>query len=188
MTMNTLHPSRWLCLLIALTGLATAPLRAQTSGTDPSTPGTAATAEPEPMLSRIEAPRPKSAGGGTTVEFDVQFEVDKQKISPLELEKLNALLDKFRNAGTVESIVVTGYVNEPGTTEYRIAVAAKRADRIATYIVMRGYPHERLRVIGSPEQTWQMPQECKGKKGAALKAAPCANPGSPVTVTIVVRR
>jgi peptidoglycan-associated lipoprotein len=169
-----------LCAAAFLLAAAATPAGAQQPSTSTVEAGTA-TLAPPPLVSRIEAPRPtpiEPQREHATV-FELDFAPGKNRLEPTEQARLDAFWEKLRNLPTPLTIVIEGHADEPGSPEYRMALAARRAESLKMFLVMRGVAPQSITTLGSIARTWQAPAECKGlKPAAARKIAACLNPGS----------
>ena len=175
-----------ICAAAIFTASFAAPAGAQQAATPAGDAGPALLAPP-PLVSRIEAPRP------TPVEpqrehatvFELDFAPGKNQPEPAEQARLDGFWEKLRNFGAPLTIVIEGHANESGSSEYRMALAARRAESLKRYLVMRGVAPQSITTLGSIKRTWQVPGECKGLKPAAARKHPaCQNPGSTTTLSV----
>jgi peptidoglycan-associated lipoprotein len=93
----------------------------------------------------------------------VFFEVDSVRLDARSRETLDrqaAWLKRYTNY----AITVEGHADERGTREYNLALGARRAQMIASYLAAQGVPPARLKitsygkerpeVVGSDEGAW----------------------------------
>ena len=94
-----------------------------------------------------------SALDPTSVEYfnqeigdTVLFEVDQSTLTSAAVQILNAQANWLLN-NPGKSIVVQGHADEQGTREYNLALGARRAAAVQTYLVSRGLTDDRLSTI-----------------------------------------
>ena len=81
-----------------------------------------------------------------TIGDTVLFDVDQSTLNSAAIALLDAqaewLINNPRN-----SVIVEGHADEQGTREYNLALGARRAAAVQTYLVSRGLTDGRLRTI-----------------------------------------
>jgi peptidoglycan-associated lipoprotein len=109
------------------------------------------------------------AAPGSVAEFQqvvgdrVFFDLDSSQLRPDGRETLNkqaAWLKQYSNY----AVTVEGHADERGTREYNLALGARRAQTVASYLASQGlsagrtktisYGKERPEVVGSDEGAW----------------------------------
>ena len=81
-----------------------------------------------------------------TVGDRVLFEVDQSTLTPEGMATLDGQADwLLRN--TAYSALIEGHADEQGTREYNIALGARRAEAVQTYLISRGVSPARLNTI-----------------------------------------
>ena len=81
-----------------------------------------------------------------TVGDRVLFEVDQSNITPVGRATLDGQAG-WLLTNTDYQAVIEGHADEQGTREYNLALGARRANAAREYLIARGVPAERLRVI-----------------------------------------
>src|SRR6056297_1606668 len=81
-----------------------------------------------------------------TIGDRVLFQVDQSTLTP----QAQATLDgqaQWLLTNTDYNAVIEGHADEQGTREYNLALGARRANSVHEYLVSRGVPASRLRVV-----------------------------------------
>jgi peptidoglycan-associated lipoprotein len=81
-----------------------------------------------------------------TVGDRVLFAVDQSTLSPQAQSTLEGQAG-WLLANTEYSALIEGHADEQGTREYNIALGARRAEAVQTYLISRGVAPNRLRTI-----------------------------------------
>ena len=76
----------------------------------------------------------------------VLFAVDQSVLTPEAQATLDGQAD-WLLTNTAYSALVEGHADEQGTREYNIALGARRAEAVQTYLISRGVAPNRLRTI-----------------------------------------
>ena len=76
----------------------------------------------------------------------VLFAVDQSVLTPEAQATLDGQAD-WLLTNTAYSALVEGHADEQGTREYNIALGARRAEAVQTYLISRGIAPNRLRTI-----------------------------------------
>jgi peptidoglycan-associated lipoprotein len=122
-----------------------------------------------PATSSLEALREgRSAAGGPLKEVYFDFDRYDLRSDARDTLKANAVWLKSNPSARVE---IEGHADERGTSEYNMALGAKRAQAVREYLVTLGVPADRLTTIsygeeipGCKEQTeqcWQMNRKAR---------------------------
>ena len=95
----------------------------------------------------------------------VHFEYDKADLTPAAIATLQKQAEWLARFPTVV-LVIEGHSDERGTREYNLALAARRATAVRTYLITQGisaarvetisYGKERPACIASDEACWQL--------------------------------
>ncbi len=130
----------------------------------------------------------RQAGAGQNYKYDtpafftasigdmVNFAVDQSTLSPEAMSILDAqakwLIDNPRYTAVIE-----GHADERGTREYNLALGARRASAVKTYLVSKGVDARRLRTVSygkerplelcSAESCW-----AKNRRAVTVVSAP----------------
>ncbi len=161
--------STWMKL--ALVGVAAASMAACT----PRRPVETATPEGPSGPSYPTSPTGPVSGGPTApvpgseqdfvvnVGDRVYFDLDSYRIQPSAFARLDAQAQWLQRYPNV-TVRIEGDADERGTREYNLALGARRAEAVRTYLVERGVPASRIDTIsfgkerpiaaGSNEQAW----------------------------------
>ena len=93
----------------------------------------------------------------------VYFDLDSYRIQPSAFARLDAQAAWLSRYPQV-TIRIEGNADERGTREYNLALGARRAEAVRTYLIQRGVPAGRIDTIsfgkerpiaeGSSEQSW----------------------------------
>jgi len=144
-------------------------------------PPSSSLSNPSAQASSLEAHQQGTLGKGenTGPLQDVYFEFDSYDLSPesRELLKGHATWLKANPQATVE---VEGHCDDRGTSEYNLALGAKRADTVTRYLTDLGIPMGRLSTISYGEELPQCKEQnesCWAKNRRAhfvVKSAPTA--------------
>jgi len=81
---------------------------------------------------------------------DALFDFDKATLRPQGRAKLDNLLQDLRGI-SYDSILVVGYTDPFGSDSYNQQLSARRATTVASYLVSRGVPADRIRAEGRGE-------------------------------------
>lgn len=76
----------------------------------------------------------------------VLFAVDQSTLSPVATATLDGQA-RWLMTNTDYSALIEGHADEQGTREYNIALGARRAEAVQTYLISRGVAPNRLRTI-----------------------------------------
>ena len=112
---------------------------------------------------------PGTARPGTEQDFIVNtgdrvyFDLDSHEVKASAFARLDAQADWLRRYPNVR-VRIEGNADERGTREYNLALGARRAESVRTYLVSRGVPAARIDTIsygkerpiaaGSNEEAW----------------------------------
>lgn len=81
-----------------------------------------------------------------TIGDRVLFEVDQSTLNA----QSQAILDQqaqWLNSNTAYSAIIEGHADEQGTREYNVALGARRASSVQSYLIERGVAPGRLRTV-----------------------------------------
>lgn len=81
----------------------------------------------------------------------VQFKADEIEPVPTALPILNQLVEYLNSHPTVK-IAVVGHTDKGSTQEYNLKLSQQRAQAIQQYLIAKGLPNERVKVIGKGSQ------------------------------------
>ena len=81
-----------------------------------------------------------------TIGDRVLFEVDQATISP-EFQPLLAQQAQWLTQNPEYTALIEGHADEQGTREYNLALGARRANAVQTYLVSQGVAPNRLRTV-----------------------------------------
>lgn len=95
------------------------------------------------------APRPTSDGPGESVPSDVLFAVGSSTLLPAANPVLRRLAAQVR--ATTGPVVVMGFTDSTGSTQYNLALSLRRAQAVAAALESLGVPAGRIRVQGLGE-------------------------------------
>ncbi|MBB4010923.1 peptidoglycan-associated lipoprotein [Niveibacterium umoris] len=125
------------------------------------------------------AGHPDESPHALSLVLESAFPADANQLSADAMRRLDELAALVLAHTLLSPIRVEGHANEPGTDEYRLAIAAHRADLVRDYLVARGVPAGQIETIGSTERTGPLSAACDSG-GKRQRASDCADPGSPV--------
>lgn len=137
---------------------------------------------PAPQPAPAPAPAPKMMPEKVTFSADVLFDFDKATLRP---EGKQALDDFVQKLGGVEYevIVTIGHADRIGTEAYNKKLSLRRAESVKAYLVSKGIPANKVYTDGKGESDpVTKPEDCKGKRGAAL--IKCYQPDRRVEVEV----
>ena len=102
--------------------------------------------------------------GMGALETVFYFDYDQATLSLDIRATLDAHASRIKNAG--RRVRLEGHADERGTREYNLALAERRANAVANYLVLKGvdrtmietvsYGEERPAALGSDEESWSM--------------------------------
>jgi outer membrane protein OmpA-like peptidoglycan-associated protein len=95
------------------------------------------------------APRPASDGPGESVPSDVLFAVGSSTLLPAADPVLRRLAAQVR--GTSGPVVVVGFTDSAGSTQYNLGLSLRRAQAVAAELESLGVPAGRIQVQGLGE-------------------------------------
>ncbi len=93
-----------------------------------------------------------SATPGSTQDFAqnvgdrIFFETDSSDLTEKATNTLNKQAEWLQRYGKI-SVIIEGHADERGTREYNFALGARRAQVVKDYLVSRGLPSQRLKVV-----------------------------------------
>jgi len=92
------------------------------------------------------------------VNDDIHFEYDSSRLTPAALEILKNKAQGLRNAPNI-SIVIEGYTDSRGTTEYNLSLGERRAESVKAFLSDAGVPPVRMTAISYGEENPVDPNE-----------------------------
>ena len=92
------------------------------------------------------------------VNEDIHFEYDSSRLTPAAVEILNNKAQGLRNSPDF-SVVIEGYTDSRGTTEYNLALGELRAESVKAFLVDAGVPSVRMTAISYGEENPVDPAE-----------------------------
>ncbi len=123
------------------------------------------TEESEMLASNMAAAGGQSHGEGALtpemqaiVNEDIHFEYDSSRLTPAAIEILKQKAERLRNSPNI-SVVLEGYTDSRGTTEYNLALGERRAESAKAFLVDAGVPAIRMTVISYGEENPVDPAE-----------------------------
>lgn len=119
-----------------------------------------------------------------TLTLDTPFAADANQLNDDARQALVQVAKLAQSRRLVGPIRIEGHANEPGTDEYRLAVAGHRADLVRDFLVAQGVAAEQIETIASPVRTWTPPAACDAEASVTPAVAQCDNPGSSVVTVI----
>jgi peptidoglycan-associated lipoprotein len=99
----------------------------------------------KPQDSSLEAAQKGTKAGTGSLE-DVNFDFDRYDVQPDAREILKKHV-AWLKANPRVSVEIEGHCDERGTTEYNLALGAKRADGVKRYVIDLGIPPSRLETV-----------------------------------------
>ncbi|MDM8541453.1 OmpA family protein [Desulfococcaceae bacterium HSG9] len=85
------------------------------------------------------------------VDQDIYFEYDSSRLTPAAVEILRNKARGLRNSTNI-SVVIEGYTDSRGTTEYNLALGERRAESVKVFLSDAGVPSVRLTTISYGEE------------------------------------
>jgi len=154
-------------MTVAMVGCAVAAMaacaRKPVEGVVPTEPATTAPTGP------VSGGNMGAAAPGTEQDFVVNvgdriyFDLDSYEVRPEAMPRLDAQAQWLQRYPSV-TVRIEGNADERGTREYNLALGARRAEAVRTYLINRGVPAGRIDTIsfgkerpiaeGSNEEAW----------------------------------
>ncbi len=137
-----------------------------------------------------DLPPPDPGGGGgscevpikTKISADTLFDFDSATLSSTGKAQLLQFLDPIKDK-TYDKVVVTGYTDQIGTTEYNDDLSRRRAAAVALFLNQNGLKVMNVQVVGAGSSNPEVPASaCAGKSGEDLKN--CYAPNRRVTIEL----
>jgi OOP family OmpA-OmpF porin len=152
---------------------------------EPVAPATR-TIAPEPVAA-VPAPPPAAVPPPprkVTFSADSLFDFDKSTVKPAGKQALDKFATDLRGT-TFEVISVTGHTDRIGLRAYNMALSARRAEAVKSYLVEpSGIPAGKIAASGMGESApVTRPGECKGRK-ATRELIACLQPDRRVDVEV----
>jgi peptidoglycan-associated lipoprotein len=82
---------------------------------------------------------------------DIHFEYDSSRLTPAAVEILKIKAQGLRNSPNT-SVVIEGYTDSRGTTEYNLALGERRSENVKTFLSDAGVPSVRMTTISYGEE------------------------------------
>ena len=137
---------------------------------------------PAPQPAAVIPPPPQARK--VTFSADALFDFDKSTLKPAGRQALDKFAVDLRGT-RYDVITVTGYTDRIGSRAYNMALSARRADAVKTYLVdPAGIPAGKITTRGEGESgPVTKPGDCKGKK-ANKALINCLQPDRRVEVEV----
>ena len=145
------------CLIFYLAACSTAKPPAATETTAQSqqprnapSKGAPSSSTSQSSLSQLQ----RGQGVGTAAASplkDIYFDFDRADLRPDARETLKANADWLKN-NSAATVQIEGHCDERGTSEYNLALGAKRAQSAKDYLVTLGVPERRISTISYGEE------------------------------------
>jgi outer membrane protein OmpA-like peptidoglycan-associated protein len=113
---------------------------------DDSTPPSEGLVKRSPSHKESEAPS-ISIAGRTPPEFTIYFMRDSNELRPSEMAKLDHTAEIISQLPEAK-LILSGYTDAVGTTDYNLMIAESRASAVKFYLVGRGVDPLRISVVG----------------------------------------
>ncbi|MEP6647328.1 MAG: OmpA family protein [Saprospiraceae bacterium] len=84
----------------------------------------------------------------SSVFRDIYFEVDNDKITKKEDEKLIDRIAIYLLDHTDNMLMIQGYADETGTSEYNLDLSKRRSEAIKSILIAKNVPNERIITLG----------------------------------------
>jgi len=131
--------------------------------TTPEQPAVESSPPPEPVKEQPMKPAveeaPAPARSMTADEYNrqgilktVYFDFDKYEVRPDMRPALEANADELKGQLSAFRVVLEGYCDERGTSEYNMTLGDRRANAVKQYLVTLGVPASRIRVVSYGEE------------------------------------
>jgi len=125
----------------------------------PSTGTGTGTTTPQGAVPGTQAHFEQEVAGQTVIYFDTdRYNIDSSDAAALQAQA--GYLSRYPQV----TVTIEGHADERGTREYNLALGARRAESVRTYLVSRGvsaaridtisYGKERPKALGSDEASW----------------------------------
>ncbi len=111
----------------------------------------------ESLASNMAGARDKASEGAFSPEMralvneDIHFEYDSSHLTPAAVEILKKKAQGLRNSPNI-SVVIEGYTDNRGTTEYNLALGERRAESVKAFLSDAGVPPAHLTTISYGEE------------------------------------
>ncbi|MGN2392191.1 OmpA family protein [Pelomicrobium sp. G1] len=141
---------------------------------------------PSPAPAPAPAPAPVMMPEKVTFAADVLFDFDKAELRPEGKQALDNFVQKLEGV-EYEVIVTVGHADRIGPEAYNKKLSLRRAESVKAYLVSKGIPANKVYTDGKGESDpVTKPEDCKGKRGAAL--IKCYQPDRRVEVEVAGTR
>ena len=153
--------------------------------TEPTTPAPAAAAPAPVAAAPVAQPpivTPPPQPRRVTFSADALFDFDKATIKPAGMQELDKFVADLRGTN-FDVITVTGHTDRIGSDTYNMALSARRADTVKSYLVSpAGLPSGKIAARGAGETNpITKPSDCKGARPAQIV---CLQPDRRVVVEV----
>lgn len=140
----------------------------------------------QPPVAQVEAPAvpapPRRCDASVTLKSDETFGFNRDTLTAAARARLDAdVLAHLSGCAEIERITVTGHSDHLGAARYNQRLSERRARRVASYLMEKGVPAERVVPQGAGEST--PVQACDVKLPRAQMIA-CLAPNRRVEVEI----
>jgi OOP family OmpA-OmpF porin len=148
-------------------------------------PMVAAEPPPPPPEPVIAPPAPAPARKKVSFSADSLFDFGKDTIKNAGRQALDAFAGELRDT-RFDVITVTGYTDRIGSHDYNVALSARRADTVKSYLVQSaGIPADKVTTRGADgSEPVTRPDDCKGQRRTPALIA-CLQPDRRVDVEVV---
>jgi peptidoglycan-associated lipoprotein len=102
--------------------------------------------------SSLEAYQRGTLGGHAGPLGDVRFDFDRHDLSPSMRDMLNKVHAAWLKAHPQTSLEVEGHGDDRGTSEYNLALGAKRAENVKRYLMDLGVAANRMSTVSYGEE------------------------------------
>lgn len=145
-----------------------------------------AQAPPPPPAAVIPPPPPPPPARTVNVAGDGTFAFDKATLTPTGRGRIDSALQEIKTAGIQpRSVVIVGYTDPLGSTEYNQRLSVARANAVRDYMVSQGVPAGIIQAEGRGETDLKVTEaDCKaqGKSRRRSDLIACLEPNRRVEV------
>jgi OOP family OmpA-OmpF porin len=133
----------------------------------------AAPPPPPPPIAVAPPPPPPPAARNFEISADGTFEFDKAVLTPAGRGRLDSMIQQLGAAGfRARSILVVGYTDPLGKTDYNQRLSVARANSVRDHMVSQGVPANVIQTEGRGETDLKVTEaDCKAQGNAKTRSA-----------------
>jgi outer membrane protein OmpA-like peptidoglycan-associated protein len=133
------------------------------------------------------AAAPAAAAGISQNERTIYFGFNSATLSAESVYKLNRLLGKIKDSGSVLSATIVGHADHMGDAAYNQSLSARRANAVRSYLASHGFSNTKVTTVTAEGENAPVTEGCDkaGAKGATIN---CLQPDRRVEVQLNVAK